>query len=125
MAILEKFCAITRRVSPNAVKFCAFLGDGLGKDGNQGLTEALKPKYKTGKEGMGFDLSKDLVDTWWTRAYSDSLNRIDVKASVNGGDDDGGVIVSIPTNGVDAGNDEMTKMRKRMRRANFTEFSKV
>ena len=101
-------------------------GEGLGKDGNQGLTEAIKPKYKTGKEGMGFDFSKDLVDTWWTRAYSDSLNRIDVSSSSSPQNaDDNQVFVSIPSSELESANDEMTKMRKRMTRANFTEFSKV
>jgi len=93
-------------------------GDGLGKEGNQGITIALKPHYKTGKEGMGFDLSKDLVDAWWTRSYSDSLNRVNV-STVEGDK----VVVSTPCEEEDGS--PMAKMRKRMLKANFTDFTKA
>ena len=108
------------------VFFFNFSGEGIGKDGNRGIRTAIKPNYKTGKEGVGFDLSKELTDTWWTRAYSDSLNRVtvataseddptgEVKVSFNDDDDDG----TGRTN-------EMAKMRKRMLKSNFTDFSKV
>ena len=33
-------------------------GDGLGKAGNEGIKAAVKVHYKSGKEGMGFDLAK-------------------------------------------------------------------
>lgn len=104
-------------------------GTGLGKN-SQGILQAIKPNLKVGKEGMGYDFSKELVDTWWTRAYDDSLNRINVESRVG----------SSETIGVTLRNDEehtggekavaveerpFDKMRKRMMKATFTTFSKV
>ena len=40
------------------MKLC--VGHGLGKDGNQGISSAIKPHYKHGKEGMGFELGKGM-----------------------------------------------------------------
>lgn len=95
------------------------------------MSVALKPHLKTGKTGMGWDLCKDLTDTWWTRAYSDSLQRISV-------DKDGAVSIQDKEGDkadkdvrakmyLDAGLEErpMEKMRRRMMKANFTEFSQV
>ena len=103
------------------------LGEGIGKEG-QGITTAIKPKYKHGKEGMGFDLSKELVDTWWTRSYSDSLARININPVTNAetdvpNEEDEGVRVSFLRD--ESGVDEMSKMRRRMMGSNFLEFSKV
>ncbi|CAL8092424.1 unnamed protein product [Orchesella dallaii] len=104
-------------------------GTGLGKN-EQGILTAIKPTLKVGKEGMGFDLSKELVDTWWTRAYDDSLKRINVDE--NDGSDTVGVSLQEDE---DDGNlqggglvkDEerpFIRMKKRMTKATFTTFSK-
>jgi len=107
-------------------------GSGLGKD-EQGMATALKPRLKSGKEGMGYELGKDLTDTWWTKAYSDSLRRVQVcvededesaeevtrkkKKRKHDKDKDTGKDVTEegPT---------MQKMKERMMKANFTSFSK-
>jgi len=106
-------------------------GEGIGKEGNQGMANALKPKYKLGKDGLGYDMSKELVDTWWTRSYQDSLSRININSSTSASatssqcvdeEDDEGVRVTFTQD--DSGVDEMSKMRRRMMRSNFQEFSK-
>lgn len=109
------------------------------------MVQAIKPTLKTGKEGMGYDFSKELVDTWWTRAYDDSLKRINIATdgdtseivgvTLNEDDDDNkaskediekasrkkGIVASV------SGMVErpFEKMKKRMMKARFTTFSKV
>jgi hypothetical protein len=97
-----------------------------------------------GKEGMGFDLSKELTDTWWTKAYSDSLSRINVSAGdgdevdvrIRGDDEeevdlvDNSALVknkkkSKKVPGYTEELRPMDKMRRKMLKANFTTFSKV
>jgi len=96
-------------------------GDGLGKIGNEGIKVAIKPRYKTGKEGMGFDLAKELTDTWWTRSYDASLKAINVED--NG--EDSGVKVLRPDDGSAESTDSpAAQMRKRMMKDNFRDFSK-
>jgi len=116
-----------------------FTGEGLGKE-SQGITAAIKPHLKTGKEGMGFDLSQELTDTWWTKAYSDSLSRIKVdsqgeEVDVKLIDDSDGSQGKKKRKGskrsiTDNTDNEpelrpMEKMRRKMMKANFTTFSKV
>lgn len=106
------------------------------------MAVALKPALKMGKEGMGFDLCEELTSTWWTKAYSDSLHRlnVNVQKQPKGVDDDvDGPVISISIKSDDDANDDaevdaktpkngarpMERMRRRMMKANFTEFSKV
>lgn len=105
-----------------------YLGEGIGREGNQGINIPIKPKYKRGREGMGFDLSKDLVDTWWTRSYTESLARIHINPVTIADtqpldDEDEGVRVTFQQD--DSGGDEFSKMRRRMMSSSFQEFSKV
>ncbi|ODM96092.1 G patch domain-containing protein 4 [Orchesella cincta] len=104
-------------------------GSGLGKN-EQGMLTAIKPTLKVGKEGMGFDFSKELVDTWWTRAYDDSLKRINVDendasdivgVSLQDGENDG----SLQGGGLVKDEERpFIRMKKRMMKATFTTFSK-
>lgn len=78
---------------------------------------------------MGFDLAKDLVDQWWTNAYNESLNRVNIemKATVEKNKEPyEKLVVSMSNEGEqDDGIPPSAKIRKRMLKSNFTEFSKV
>jgi len=110
-------------------------GEGLGRE-CQGIAVAIKPSLKTGKEGMGYELGHELTDTWWTKAYSDSLSRINVTMDEIQGE----VAVTIQEDDVDPSPSKkkkskksvveiteerpMDKMRRKIMKANFTPFSK-
>jgi len=98
-------------------------GEGVGKDGNKGISVAIKPKCKNGKEGMGFDMAKDLVDPWWSRAYDDSLKRINVKDTT---EENKKVVVSFDLESEELYNAirPLDAIRKRGLKSNFVEFSK-
>jgi len=108
-------------------------GTGLGKN-EQGIVIAIKPTLKVGKEGMGFDLSKELVDTWWTRAYDDSLKRINIDndsctnetvgVTLQGDDDEGNASGNLVKESGSESERPFQKMRKRMMKASFPIFSK-
>jgi len=98
-------------------------GEGVGKEGNKGISTAIKPKCKNGKEGMGFDFAKDLVDPWWSKAYDDSLKRINVKDTT---EENKEVVVSFGLEGeeLDDAIRPLEAIRKRGLKSNFVEFSK-
>jgi len=107
-------------------------GTGLGKN-EQGILSAIKPTLKVGKEGMGYDFSKELVDTWWTRAYDDSLKRINVDVDsstmetvgvVLQDDEDDKDNESLVKDKDSSSERPFQKMKKRMMKATFTTFSK-
>lgn len=98
----------------------------------------MKPVLRTGNEGLGFDLAKDLVDPWWTRAYDDSLKRISISTTVDTATTSDSLHVSFREDDISADEDDCDlklkqeasdrpfhRMRKRMMKTNFVTFSKV
>jgi len=55
-------------------------GQGLGKT-QTGITEALKPKVKLNKGGIGLDIAKDHTDHWWERSFNNAANNIQIEVS--------------------------------------------
>uniref|UniRef100_A0A1B6MQW0 G patch domain-containing protein 4 n=1 Tax=Graphocephala atropunctata TaxID=36148 RepID=A0A1B6MQW0_9HEMI len=48
-------------------------GEGLGKT-QSGIKNAIKPKLKFDKAGMGYDHSLEFTDSWWEKVYNEALN---------------------------------------------------
>jgi len=97
-------------------------GQGLGKEGNEGIPKAIKPHYKTGKAGMGFDLAEELTDTWWTRAYDDCLRNVSVQKDPETGA--AKVEAGLKEDGEACSDAPHIRMNKRLMKANFCDFNK-
>lgn len=60
-----------------------WLGKGLGKK-EDGIAAPVRASLKFDQTGVGYDTAnaESYGDKWWTRAYNDAANGIDVKNKV-------------------------------------------
>lgn len=61
----------------------ATTGDGLGRN-NDGITAALRPKFKFDNAGLGHSKADEMNNHWWENVYNNAATNMDVSTAPDG-----------------------------------------